>query len=348
MSTPPIHRVLAAGDGFVLPSLLAEAARDALPGVEVSELALPWPQVPFGPVAEVEEASGTEAELVEALSGVEACLTQMAPVTEQVLAASPQLQVVGVGRGGPVNVDLEAATRHGVVVTFAPGRNASATAEHTVALMLAASRRIPEVHAELQRGVWRGDGYAWENVGPELAGSTAGVVGHGAIGRRVARILAAYGAQVLVADPFASPDDLDVGTLVPLDELLSRSTFVTLHARASEETTGMIGAEQLAAMPAGAVLVNCARGSLVDQDAVCDSLDAGRLFGAAFDVFAQEPPPADSRLLRTPGVVLTPHLAGASRRTAHTAAEIIAADLARVARGEPPRHCANPAVLGGD
>ncbi|WP_299058213.1 2-hydroxyacid dehydrogenase [uncultured Nocardioides sp.] len=342
-----ISRVLAAGDGFVLPGLLADAARDAVPGVEVTELELPWPHTPFGPVAEVHEASDVEDELIEALQGVEACLTQMAPLTERVLESCPDLRLFGVGRGGPVNANLQAATRHGVTVTFAPGRNASATAEHTVALMLAASRRIPEVHAELRAGVWRGDGYAWDRVGPELAGSTAGVVGHGAIGRRVARILAAYGADVLVADPFASPEDLEVGTLVELQELFARSTFVTVHARATPETEGMVSAAALASMPEGGVVVNCARGSLVDQDAVCDALDSGQLFGAAFDVYAVEPPPPGDRLLTTPGVVLTPHLAGASRRTALTAAEIVAADLARVSRGDRPEHCANPDVLDG-
>ena len=118
-----------------------------------------------------------------------------------------------------------------------------------------------------------------------------------------------------------------------------------LHARATPENTGMIGAAQLALMPPGSVLVNCARGALVDYDAVCDALDSGHLFGAALDVFPEEPIPPDSRLLRTPHIVMTPHLAGASRETAQKAAAIVAADVGRVLRGEELAHCANPAAL---
>lgn len=333
-------RVLAAGDHFVLNRLLVEALRREVPGeVEISELTLPWPVVPFGPVGEVDEASDVEDELIEALRGVEVCVTQMAPLTSRVLAASPDLKLFCVSRGGPVNANLTAATAAGVAVTFAPGRNAVATAEHTLAMLLAATRRIPQTHADLAGGVWRGDYYTHDNVGPELEDSTVGLVGYGAIGRRVARMLEGFGAEVLVFDPY-----VDLPGQVELDELLRRSRFVSLHARATPETTGMIGAEAIAAMPAGSVLVNCARGALLDYDALCDALDSGHLFGAAVDVFPEEPIPAGSRLLTTPNLVMTPHLAGASKQTAAKAAAIVAADVARYVRGEPPLHCANPEV----
>jgi D-3-phosphoglycerate dehydrogenase len=130
-----------------------------------------------------------------------------------------------------------------------------------------------------------------------------------------------------------------------LADLMRRATFVTVHARATEETEGLISREAIDLMPPGGVLVNCARGSLVDYDAVCDALDAGRLFGAAFDVFPREPIPAGSRLLTTPNVVMTPHLAGASRQTALNAASIVASEVARFLDGRPLAHCANPEVL---
>jgi D-3-phosphoglycerate dehydrogenase len=205
--------ILLAGDRFVLNRL---PAAELAPGAwDVRTLELPWPHVPFGAVAEVDEASDVEDALIESLRGVKVCLTQMAPLTARVLDAYPDLALFAVSRGGPVNANLAAATAHGVAVTFAPGRNAE--------------------------------------TGLEIAGSTIGLVGYGAIGSRVAAALRAMGATVLVADPYADVDS------VPLDELLRRSTVVSLHARLTDETRGMIGARGIALMPAGSVLVNCAR-----------------------------------------------------------------------------------------
>lgn len=337
--------ILAAGDHFVLTSLLVDHVRHAAPDADVRELTLPWPVVPFGDVAEVREASGTEEQLIEALEGVEICVTQMAPLTERVLEECPDLRLFCVSRGGPVNANLDAATKHGVAVSFAPGRNATATAEHTVALMLAATRRVPATHTDLAGGTWRGDYYMFDKVGPELADSTVGIVGYGAIGSKVAGILRGFGAHILVADPYADADAVAPAEVTDLPDLMRRSSFVTVHARATRETAGMISRDAIALMPHGSVLVNCARGSLVDYDAVCDALDTGSLFGAAFDVFPEEPIPTGSRLLSTPNLVMTPHLAGASRETAMNAATIVAGEVARFLNGEPLQHCANPQVL---
>ncbi|GIF66360.1 oxidoreductase [Asanoa ishikariensis] len=309
-------RVLVAGDHFVTNDLLTAALRDRVgPHVDPRTLLLPWPLTPYGRVAEVDEASGDEAELIAALSGVEVAVTQMAPFTARVFAAAAgTLRLLVVCRGGPVNVNLEAAEAAGVTVRTTPGRNAVAAAEHTIALMLAALRQIPERDAGVRAGAWRSDLYALDQVGGELAGSTVGLVGYGAIGRRVGRILAAFDAEVLVHDPWA-----DVAS-VELTELLDRSTVVSLHARLTAETARMIGARELARLPAGAVLVNTARGGLLDYAAVVDALESGHLGAAAFDVFDAEPLPADSRLRTAPRVVLTPHLAGATRQTAQRAA----------------------------
>jgi D-3-phosphoglycerate dehydrogenase len=327
-------RVLAAGDHFVLNRLFIDAVRAKVPGdLSFTEITLDWPLVPFGRVAEVDEASGTEEQLIEALGDAEICLTQMAPLTRRVIEASPHLRLIGIGRGGPVNANLRAAAEHGVAVCCAPGRNANATAEHTLGLILAAARRIPQTHAELVAGRWRSDYYRYDAVGIELCGSTVGLIGGGAVGHRVAELLAGFGAHVLIHDPYLT--ESGVAELVSLDELLSRAQILTLHARVTPETTGMVGAPQIAAMPAGSIIVNCARGALLDYDAVCDAIDAGHLFGAAFDVFPEEPIPAGSRLLSTPGIALTPHLAGASRQTAANAADLLAEDVAHYLRGEP-------------
>lgn len=340
--------VLAAGNHFIRPSLFTEALRDAageLP-LDVRELQFPWPHTPFGPVAEVIEASGSEDEMIEALQGVRICLTEHGPLTERILANCPDLELFCASRGGPVNANLEAATRHGVAVCYAPGRNATATAEHTLTLLLAAARGVGDTHTDLRKGTWRGDYYDYDNCGVEIEGATVGLVGYGAIGSRVARVLRAMGAEVLVHDPYVRPDALaGVAEQVSLDELLRRSRIVSLHARVTDETKGMIGRAQIAAMPRGSILVNCARGALLDYEAACDALESGHLSGAGFDVFPDEPLPAGSRLLTAPGVVLTPHIAGGSRQVAHKAANIVAAEAARFLRGEPLKHCANPDVL---
>jgi D-3-phosphoglycerate dehydrogenase len=341
-------RILAAGDHFVLPSLLVEALYAELKDEpEFRELMLPWPIVPFGRVAEVEEASGTEEEIINALQGVQICVTQMAPLTQKVLNACPDLELFAVSRGGPVNANIAAATEHSVAVCYAPGRNAAATAEHTVGLMLAAMRRIPETDAALHKGEWMGDYYVYDKCGLELEDITVGLVGYGAIGSRVARILNSFGSHVLVYDPYVKAEAVaGVAEKVELNELLSRSRVISLHARVTPETEGMIGREQIAALPKGSVIVNCARGALLDYDAVCDALETGHLWGAAFDVFPEEPVPPDSRLLRTANIIMTPHIAGASRETAQKAARIVAAEVGRYVRGEPLAYCTNPDAVG--
>ncbi|MEU7637665.1 2-hydroxyacid dehydrogenase [Streptomyces sp. NPDC039016] len=336
--------VLAAGNHFIRPGLFTAAVRKAAGDtpLEIREIQFGWPHTPFGPVAEVTEATGTEDQMIQALQGVEICVTEHGPLTERILANCPDLKLFCTSRGGPVNANLEAATRHGVAVCNAPGRNATATAEHTLTLLLAAARGVGDTHTDLRRGIWRGDYYDYDNCGIEIDGTTIGLIGFGAIGSRVAKVLHAMGAHVLVHDPYVRPEALaGLAEQVPLDELLTRSRIVSLHARVTPETTGMIGPAQLAAMPRGSVLINCARGALLDYDAVCDALETGQLAGAGFDVFPEEPVPADSRLLTAPGVVLTPHIAGGSQQVAHKAAAIVAADVGRYLRGEPLHHQAN-------
>lgn len=347
--SPKGSPVLLAGDHFVLNRLFAEELDTAELGAgwETSRIELDWPHVPFGRVAEVDEASGTEDQMIEALAGVRVCLTQMAPLTERILAACPDLELFAVSRGGPVNANLEAATEHGVVVTSAPGRNATATAEYAIGLLLAAMRRIPQSHAGVAAGRWDSALYAYEATGLELDGTTVGLVGAGAIGSRVARVLLAFGADVLVADPYADPAALPTGVrVVGLDELFSTARVVSLHARVTDETVGMVDAARIASMPSGSVLVNCARGALLDHTALAGALVDGHLFAAGLDVFDVEPLPAEHPLRSAPNVVMTPHLAGASQEVARRAARMAAAEAGRWLRGEPPLHPANPAAVG--
>lgn len=338
---------LAAGDRFVRPDLLAEALRKhAGDGLEIREYELPWPDEPFRDVAEVSEACGSEEEIIEALGDARICVTQVAPLTRRVLEACSRLEFVGVSRGGAVNVDVEAASEHGVLVSNAPGRNATATSEFTIGLVLATLRRICETHGQLAQRNWRGEYYRYDEVRSELEGTTVGVIGHGAVGGRVTRLLVAFGAQVLVYDPYVTVNCPGATQVDQMSDLLSRAQVLTLHARASEETAGMIDAQALAALPAEAVVVNTARGSLLDYDALFDALESGHLAGAGLDVHPAEPVPSESRLFSTPGVVMTPHLAGASRQVAHNAAGIVAREVQRFLAGSPLLHCLNPAAGG--
>lgn len=339
---------LVAGDRFVLNRLLIDAlwaeTGDAL---AIAETEFAWPHEPFGPVAEVKEAAGSEAHMLGLLPGVEIVVTEMAPLTARVIAVAEALRLIVVCRGGPVNVNLDAATERGIPVCFTPARNAAATAEYTIGLLLAAMRHIAAGHHDLLAGRWRGDFYAYDLAGTELEGKTAGLVGFGAIGRRVATVLRAFGARVLVADPYVEPVAVAaVGAeLVTLDGLLPRADVLSLHARLTPETHRLIGREEMALLPRGAVLVNAARGGLLDQDALCDALDSGHLRAAALDVYDPEPPPPGARIFSTPHLVLSPHLAGASRETAERAAKIAAAEVGRYLRGEPLRFVANPAAV---
>lgn len=342
-------KILVAGDRHVLSRLMVEALEKELgDDLDATTIDFEWPMQPHVEVAEVKEAAGSEEEVIEAGRGAEVIVTQLAPITQKVLDALDDLKLVVVTRGGPVNVNVEAAAQNGVIVANAPGRNAPAAAEYALGLMLAAMKRIPDAHASLKGGEWRGEFYAYEENGVELDGSTVGLVGFGAVGSRVAKVLTAFGAEVLVHDPFVDggPVEEAGGRKAGLAELLERSRVVSLHARLSDETRGMIGAEQIAKMPEGSVLVNTARGGLLDYDALCDALESGHLGAAALDVYDEEPPPEGSRLFAVPNLVLSPHIAGATRETAHRAADIAATEVGRYARGEKPENVVNGEAAG--
>jgi len=337
-----MKRLLAIGDHFI-PSALMRASITARiqDGLEIVEASTPFPLEPFRDIAEVKEASGSEEQMMEVLQGVSLCVAHHAPLTKRVLQECPDLRLFVVCRGGPVNVNLQAATAAGVTIGFTPGRNATATAEFSVAMALAALRRIPASDSGIRNGEWPGN-YTFDTAGFELEGSTCGVVGYGEIGRRVARILFGFGASVLVHDPYANITPGDPVEQVSLEELLRRSRLVSLHARETKDTRGLIGKSEIALMPKGSVLVNCARGALLDYQALEQALRAGHLFAAAADVFPEEPLPPHSPLLSLPNFVMTPHIAGGTRQAAEKACRIASEEVERFLAGEPLRFCANP------
>jgi D-3-phosphoglycerate dehydrogenase len=287
-----------------------------------------------------------ESPLDDIIGGYDALIVRSATkVTADVIAAGTNLKVIGRAGVGVDNVDVDAATRRGIVVANAPSSNVLSAAEHTVGLLLALARNIPQAHAALVDGRWERS--KWGGV--ELADKTLGVLGFGRIGRLVARRALALQMKVLAYDPFVSAErfrelGVESGTL---DEVLASSDFVTLHLPLTDETRGSIGAEAFASMKDGARLVNAARGELVDEQALVAALESGKLAGAAIDVFAREP--YDGPLLTAPNVVITPHLAASTEEAQDRAGVIVAEQVAAALEGGVVTNAVNiPAVDAED
>ena len=247
---------------------------------------------------------GPEERLIERMEAAEAVLNIRSSVkfTERVIAACPRLRIISVWGTGTDHIDLAAAARHKVTVSNTPGVAARSVAEHALALLLAAARNIPRMDAAVRRGEWpRGQSM-------ELRGKVCGVIGLGAIGREFAALAAAIGMKVVAWTPHARP--VANVKLVELDELYRTADVVSLHLRLSEETRGFLGARQLVLMKPDAILVNTARGGIVDELALREALAAGRLRAAALDVFATEPLGSDNAWSGVLNAVLTPHCAG--------------------------------------
>ncbi len=289
----------------------------------------------------LKEYMGTPDEVVALTGDAELLVTHLAPLSAGIMERLPALRFVAVSRGGPVNIDMNAARDRGILVVNTPGRNASAVAEFAIGAIIAETRNITRGHDALRQGHWRGDLYRADRTGRELSEMTIGVIGYGQIGTRVVRLLKAFGCRILVADPYvqlSAADRNDGVEHVNLDRLLAEADVVTLHPRVTTETTRMIDAAALARMKTGATLINTARGPLVDYDALYEALASGHLGGAMLETFSVEPVPSDWPLLALPNVTLTPHIAGSSLKTVTYAASLAAEEVRRYLAGEPPRN----------
>lgn len=282
-------------------------------------------------------------ELVSVIGDYEAIIVRSETrVTREAIEAGKKLQVIARAGVGIDNVDLEAATQRGIVVVNAPTANTMAAAEHTVAMMLALARHIPQAHANLSGGAWMRQNF----VGVELRNKTLGIVGLGNVGSEVARRVQGFRMKVIAYDPFVSLEyarNLRV-ELVSFEKVLTDADFVTLHLPLTDQSRNLIGTREMSMVKPTVRIINCARGGLIDEQALSQAIDEGRVAGAALDVFAQEPP-KDSPLMKNPRVIVTPHL-GASTAEAQTSVATDAAEqVLAVLNGQPARYAVNAPLI---
>jgi D-3-phosphoglycerate dehydrogenase len=287
----------------------------------------------LGDQVEVRWVDGPDREkLLAAVPDADALLVRSATTVDaEVLAAGAKLKIVARAGVGLDNVDVDAATARGVLVVNAPTSNIHSAAEHALALLLAAARQIPAADASLREHTWKRSSFS----GTEIFGKTVGVVGLGRIGQLVAQRLAAFGAQIVAYDPYVSPAraaQLGIEVLT-LDELLGRADFISVHLPKTKETAGLINKEALAKTKPGVIIVNAARGGLIDEQALADAVRSGHVRGAGIDVFSTEPC-TDSPLFDLPQVVVTPHLGASTAEAQDRAGTDVAASVKLALAGE--------------
>jgi D-3-phosphoglycerate dehydrogenase / 2-oxoglutarate reductase len=286
-----------------------------------------------------------ESPLEEIIGGYDALIVRSATkVTAELIAQAERLKVIGRAGVGVDNVDVDAATRRGIVVANAPESNVVSAAEHTIGLLVALARNIPQAHAALMDGRWERS--KWGGV--ELADKTLGVLGFGRIGRQVARRALGLQMKVVAYDPFVPADRFrELGAEgATFDEVLARSDFLTLHLPLTEETRGVIDAAAIARMRDGVRIVNAARGDLVDDDSLVAALESGKVAGAAIDVFVQEP--YSGPLLGAPNIVVTPHLAASTGEAQDRAGVIVAEQVVAALEGGLVTNAVNIPTVGAD
>jgi D-3-phosphoglycerate dehydrogenase len=285
-------------------------------------------------------------DLAEKIGGYDAVVVRSATkLTAEVLERAERLRVIGRAGVGVDNVDVEAATRRGIVVANAPESNIVSAAEHTVGLLVALARNIPQAHAALKQGRWERS----EHGGVELEGKTLAVLGFGRVGQQVARRALGLGMRVVAFDPFVGRErfrELGAERVEAPEEALRVADFVTLHLPLTDETRGSVGRRAFAAMRDGVRLVNAARGELVDEDALVEALRSGKVAGAALDVFSSEP--YSGPLLELPNVVVTPHLAASTAEAQDRAGVVVAEQVAAALEGALVTHAVNIPSIGAE
>ncbi|CAM3570302.1 phosphoglycerate dehydrogenase [Marinicrinis lubricantis] len=297
---------------------------------------------------QVDKQTGlSEDELCAIIGEYDALLVRsQTKVTRRVMEAGTKLKAVGRAGVGVDNIDLEAATERGIVVINAPDGNTISTCEHTFAMLMSLARNIPQAYKKTVGGEWDRKSF----LGVELRNKVLGIVGMGRIGSEVAQRAKAFGMEVIGYDPFMTEERAEkLGVKAgSVDDIVTQADFITVHTPLTNETRHMIGKEQFAKMKKGARIINCARGGIVDENALMDAINAGVVAGAAFDVFEEEPPTSEHPFLNHPKVIVTPHLGASTVEAQENVAIDVSEQLLHILRNEPFKNAVNMPAVPGD
>lgn len=289
-------------------------------------------------VAEIKEFAGTPEQIIPYVSDADIIAVHIGPVPKSVQDAAPKLKLIACARGGPVNVNTSYAREKGIKVTYTPGRNADAVADMTIGMMIIQSRNLLRAASLMREDP--SSAYSRSNkntfTGIELFGKTLGLIGLGAVGRKVARRALGFDMKVLVSDPYIDPKAIEKEGCQPAtaEEVLKESDYVSLHMKLTEDTADFINSDTLSLMKSTAILINTARGGLIDEKALYNALRDNRIAGAALDVLKEEPPGMDNQLLRLDNITLFPHICGMTKEINVRGSAWIIEDILRFIKGE--------------
>lgn len=282
----------------------------------------------------------TEAELIEVIGDYDALLVRsQTKVTERIMEAAKKLKVIGRAGVGVDNIDLDAATKHGIIVINAPDGNTISTCEHTFAMLMAVSRNIPQAYKKTISGTWDRKSF----VGVELNNKIIGIIGLGRIGAEVAKRAKVFGMHVMAYDPFLTEERAEkLGVqLASVDEVAEQADFITVHTPLTKDTHHLISKPQFARMKKGVRIINCARGGIIDEAALLEAIEDGIAAGAAFDVFENEPPEPDHPFLNHPKIIVTPHLGASTIEAQENVAVDVSEEVLHILRDEPFKNAVN-------
>lgn len=289
----------------------------------------------------------SDAAVIEAGQDAEALVVRLTPVSESLIDALPSLKVIGRNGVGVDNIDMAAASKRRIAVINAPGANSNSVAEYVVSAFVMLHKKFAQLDKNLRNGNWQ---FRDQCRGIDLRGKTIGIIGMGQIGSMLVQMChAGFGMRVLIYDPYIAPERITSYGAQPcqdLDQLLRESDVVSLHVPLTPVTKGLIDKRRLGFIKPGAVLVNASRGGIVDEEALADALESGRLGGAALDVFGEEPPQNNSPLWKAPNLLVTPHIAGLTEDAAAKTSEVMANDVAAVLNGLKPVNHYNKDAFG--
>ncbi len=344
--------ILCIGDAMIPGKNMAEAAKKLhiKPiNIEVDDWEKDWNKLQDRRL--VIEKQGPSAEkfipqILTANKNTEILLVLFCPISEEAIETLPKLRLIGVSRAGLENIDVDYATKKGIIVQQVKGRNAQAVSDYTVGLILAEARNIARSHYAIKNGLWRKN-FINSDMIPELQGKTVGLIGFGYIGQLVAQKLSGFDVKILVFDPNISEEVVFKynARKVRLKDLLQNSDFVSLHARLGEDNKNMLGDKELSFMKKSAYLINTARAGLIKEDALFELLKNKKIAGAALDVFWEEPITKDSHWLKLDNVTLTSHIAGTTTEALTKSSFLLVQDINRLIDNKKPQFIVNPEIL---